>query len=74
LLAALATGISRLRVGTKLTQHSLSLLYVIKQFIPEFKYDHQDEILSIQGIGYQCGKGQLAASKTEFNKKEDLHE
>lgn len=48
LLATLAAGKSRLRVGPELSLHTQSLIYVIQKFIPEFKYEHtEDGILEI---------------------------
>ena len=56
LLASLACGTSRLLIGEELSLHTESLLYVIKNFIPEFKYKHEEGILSIEGIGHKCIK------------------
>lgn len=56
LLACLAIGKSLLYIGEELSLHTQSLLYVIKSFIPEFKYQHENGILEIEGIGHKCIK------------------
>lgn len=66
LLATLAAGKSRLRVGPELSLHTQSLMYVIEKFIPEFKYTHtEDGILEIEGIGYKCGNKEDLGKKQE---------
>lgn len=51
LLATLAEGTSRLLVGHELSLHTQSMMYVIKQFLPEFSYSHAEGILTIEGMG-----------------------
>lgn len=51
---ALAQGKSEIYIGEELSLHTQSLLYVIKSFIPQFMYSHQDGILSIEGIAHKC--------------------
>ena len=53
LLATLAEGTSRMFVGEELSLHTQSMLYVIKEFLPEFKYTHEEGILAIEGVGYK---------------------
>lgn len=58
ILLSLAAGKSTIKVGRELSLHTKSLFYVIKNFIPDLKYNHDEEtgILTIEGIGYKCGK------------------
>ena len=62
LLATLAEGTSKLYVGEELSLHTQSMMYVIKTFLPEFKYEHAEGILTIEGMGCKA------------HQKEDMNE
>jgi hypothetical protein len=53
-----ANGTSELFIGREQSLHTKSLVYVIKSFIPEVEFDHDEAtgILKIKGIGLKRGE------------------
>lgn len=44
---ALGHGISKVNIGSHQSNHTKSMIYVLKQFIPELKISHEDGILTV---------------------------
>lgn len=40
---ALADGVSQIRVGPEISEHSKAMFYVIKKFLPSVKIDVREE-------------------------------
>ena len=58
LYLSFANGTSELFIGREQSLHTKSLVYVIKSFIPEVEFDHDEAtgILKIKGIGLKRGE------------------
>lgn len=52
---SLAEGTSELMIGREESLHTKSLMYVIKSFIPEVEFEHDEElgVLKIKGVGHK---------------------
>lgn len=49
---ALGHGVSRINIGMEQSDHTKSMIYVLKQFIPELRVEHEDGVLLVEGVGY----------------------